>query len=85
MIIAVAGVHRVMGELSTATDKAEKAIAEGKAQLQKNVEKVTMLPPYTLATPSGTPQIPHGRNVPFRLGFGSVEELNRDTSVRSTP
>ncbi|CAB1120679.1 unnamed protein product [Ectocarpus sp. CCAP 1310/34] len=39
VIIAVTGVHRVMGELSTATDKAEKAIAEGKAQLQKNVEK----------------------------------------------
>ncbi|CAM9159174.1 unnamed protein product, partial [Ectocarpus sp. 8 AP-2014] len=39
VIIAVAGVHRVMGELSTATDKAEKAIAEGKAQLQKNVAK----------------------------------------------
>ncbi|CAM9851471.1 unnamed protein product, partial [Ectocarpus sp. 13 AM-2016] len=34
VIIAVTGVHRVMGELSTATDKAEKAIAEGKAQLQ---------------------------------------------------
>ncbi|CBJ27106.1 similar to Dynein heavy chain 3, axonemal (Axonemal beta dynein heavy chain 3) (Ciliary dynein heavy chain 3) [Ectocarpus siliculosus] len=39
VIIAVTGVHRVMSELSTATDKAEKAIAEGKAQLQKNVEK----------------------------------------------
>ncbi|CAM9162262.1 unnamed protein product, partial [Hapterophycus canaliculatus] len=36
---AVAGVHRVMVELATATDKAGKAIAEGKAQLHKNLEK----------------------------------------------
>ena len=40
MVVAVAGVHRVMGELGTAVDKAGKAIAEGKAQLKKNVEKV---------------------------------------------
>lgn len=40
MVVAVAGVHRVMGELGTAVEKAGKAIAEGKAQLKKNVEKV---------------------------------------------
>lgn len=40
VVVAVAGVHRVMGELGTAVDKAGKAIAEGKAQLKKNVEKV---------------------------------------------
>ena len=40
MVLAVAGVHRVMVELATATDKAGKAIAEGKTQLQKTVEKV---------------------------------------------
>lgn len=39
-MIAVAGVHRVMVELATATEKAGKAIAEGKTQLQKTVEKV---------------------------------------------
>lgn len=40
MVVAVAGVHRVMVELATATDKAGKAIAEGKTQLQKTVEMV---------------------------------------------
>eukprot|EP00752_Nemacystus_decipiens_P012854 g11381.t1 len=39
IVVAVAGVHRVMVELATATEKAGKAIAEGKAQLQKNIEK----------------------------------------------
>ncbi|CAM9985812.1 unnamed protein product [Scytosiphon promiscuus] len=39
VIGAVAGVHRVMVELATATDKAGKAIAEGKAQLHKNLDK----------------------------------------------
>lgn len=40
IVLAVAGVHRVMVELATATEKAGKAIAEGKTQLQKAVEKV---------------------------------------------
>eukprot|EP00903_Cladosiphon_okamuranus_P012758 g11926.t1 len=39
MVVAVAGVHRVMVELATATEKAGKAIADGKTQLQKTVEK----------------------------------------------
>lgn len=39
-VVSVSGVHRVMVELSTATEKAVKAIAEGQAQLQKGVEKV---------------------------------------------
>lgn len=39
-VTAVSGVHRVMVELVTATEKAGKAIAEGQAQLQKGVEKV---------------------------------------------
>lgn len=39
-VIGVAGVHRVMAEVATATDKAGKAIADGQAQLQKEAEKV---------------------------------------------
>lgn len=84
VIIAVTGVHRVMGELSTATDKAEKAIAEGKAQLQKNVEKVRMLPPNALAPSPGTPQMPHGRNAHCYLGLGNATEFNRGSRY-STP
>lgn len=40
IVVSVSGVHRVMVELATATEKAIKAIAEGQAQLQKAVEKV---------------------------------------------
>ena len=40
VIVAVVGVHHVMAELTTATAKAGKAIAEGQLQLQKNLEKV---------------------------------------------
>lgn len=50
--MAVSGVHRVMVELVTATEKAGKAIAEGQAQLQKGVEKVML---HTIRVRIGAP------------------------------
>ena len=40
VLATATGVHRVMAELTMATDKAVRGIAEGQEQLQKSAKKV---------------------------------------------